>query len=74
MLVERRELVTTCYSQLRKICLDMLNMDFRLVDMRWAECDEVTSEHVLEGLCQDELAACRRLSFGPYFMVSTSPF
>ena len=69
MRAERNMLLRDAYPELKQFCSD-LDLDFKLVDMRWGVTDIATNDHETERLCLTEVANCRRLSLGTNFVVS----
>ena len=69
MRAERNMLQRDAYPKLKQFCSD-LDLDFKLVDMRWGVTDDATNDHETERLCQAEIANCQRLSIGTNFVVS----
>ena len=47
------------------------NMLSQIVDMRWGIRDEASNDHLTTKLCLSEIQACKDISIGPYFVVST---
>ena len=69
MRAERNMLLRDAYPELKQFCSD-LDLEFKLVDMRWGVTDIATNDHETERLCLTEVANCRRLSLGTNFVVS----
>lgn len=70
MRAERNWLALKEYPKLKDFCYTELDLDFRVLDMRWGITDDATNDHVTEQLCLAEIANCQRLSLGPSFVVS----
>ena len=49
-------------------CHDVM---LQIVDMRWGIRDEASNDHMTTKLCLHEIQACKDISVGPYFVVST---
>lgn len=71
MRAERNILLKDASPRLKQFCGD-LDLDFKIVDMRWGVTDIAVNEHEAERLCLTEVANCRRLSLGTNFVVSAS--
>ena len=56
------------YGKLQHFCHG-LDLDIRVVDMRWGVTDDATNDHITEKLCLAEIENCKRVSLGPYFVV-----
>ena len=57
------------YPKLQRFCKSK-GYDFQVVDMRWGVRDEATVDHMTTEMCLEEIKECKRLSTGPYFVVS----
>ena len=70
---ERNMLAREVYPRLQQTCA-AVGLDFQVVDLRWGVTREATNDHIVEGLCLQEIDECQRLSKGPNFVVKyTSP-